>query len=64
MTRVGSCSVCGGNVYGVRGAWHSVTPAPPDECRNCGATSVSDTIKMYPKPGQDYNWYRRGGTWA
>lgn len=49
--RVGTCSICGGDVYGHRGAWSATVPPPPDTCRKCGAVSKSDIIKMYPRPG-------------
>ena len=54
MQRVGTCSICGGDVVGERGAWMGVNPPPPDTCRRCGATASSDVIKMYPRPGQIY----------
>lgn len=49
--RVGTCSICGGDVIGYRGAWQSVLPAPPDECRACGAVAAaqSDAIPMTPR---------------
>lgn len=46
--RVGTCSICGGDVMGHRGAWYGINPPPPDRCRNCGAVARSDVIKMYP----------------
>jgi hypothetical protein len=51
MQRVGTCSICGGSVMGVRGAWYSVIPPPPDTCSSCGAVAQSDIIKMTPRPG-------------
>ncbi len=48
--RVGSCSLCGGAVYGYRGAWMSVSPPPPDRCTSCYAVSISDVIPMTPSP--------------
>lgn len=33
---------------GVRGAWHSVNPPPPDRCMSCGAVAASDVIQMNP----------------
>jgi hypothetical protein len=44
--RVGTCSRCGGDVIGVRGAWCSTEPPPPDRCVGCGAVASSDVIKM------------------
>jgi hypothetical protein len=49
--RVGTCSLCGGDVMGVRGAWSSTMPPPPDECSRCGAVAGSDVIPMTPRPG-------------
>ena len=50
MQRVGTCSRCGGSVYGVRGGWWSVNPPPPDTCRSCGAVAQVDVIQMHPAP--------------
>lgn len=44
--RVGTCSLCGGDVYGHRGAWMSVTPPPVDTCSACGAVAAADVIEM------------------
>jgi hypothetical protein len=44
--RVGSCSLCGGDVIGHRGAWMAVGPPPPDSCRACGAKRSDDVIPM------------------
>jgi len=44
--RVGSCSICGGDVMGIRGAWYSVNPPPPDKCSSCGAVAAGDIIEM------------------
>ena len=53
--RVGTCSICEGDVMGFRGAWFSVLPPPPDECGSCGAIAASDVIPMVPRrrPGID-----------
>ncbi|KKM97243.1 hypothetical protein LCGC14_1170060 [marine sediment metagenome] len=48
--RVGTCSICGGNVMGHRGGWWSINPPPPDECADCGAVAQLDIIKMHPAP--------------
>ena len=48
--RIGTCSICGGNVMGVRGAWMSVNPPPPDTCSLCGAVRRIDVIEMVPRP--------------
>lgn len=47
--RVGSCSLCGGDVTGIRGPWMSVSPPPPDTCSSCGATAQRDVIQMHPR---------------
>lgn len=60
MKRVGSCSLCGGDVFGVRGIWMSVNPPPPDQCRQCGAVSRSDVIEMI-NPNRD--WRLRNQRW-
>ena len=44
--RVGTCSLCGGDVVGYRGVWMSILPPPPDRCANCGAVSAADVIEM------------------
>ena len=48
--RVGTCSLCGGDVVGHRGPWWGVVPPPPDRCVKCGAVSASDVIPMFPAP--------------
>ncbi len=48
--RVGSCSRCGSDVMGYRGAWWSVTPPPPDRCAGCGARRKDDVIEMVAGP--------------
>jgi len=48
--RVGTCSLCGGDVTGFRGSWSSITPPPPDKCTSCGAVSAADVIPMV-RPG-------------
>lgn len=48
--RVGTCSICGGDVWGYRGCWMGVNPPPPDECRSCQAVAAIDVIKMTPRP--------------
>ena len=49
---VGTCSICGGDVVGVRGGWYSVNPPPPDKCSHCGAISAygKRIIPMVPAP--------------
>lgn len=41
--RIGTCSICGGDVMGVRGTW-----GPPDTCTQCGAMRRIDVIEMVP----------------
>ena len=51
-SRVGTCSLCGGDVYGHRGAWFGVVPPGPDTCVHCGAVAASwrsDVIEMQPR---------------
>lgn len=48
--RVGTCSLCGGDVVGVRGAWMSILPPPPDRCSSCGAVRADDVIEMRQTP--------------
>jgi len=47
--RIGSCSLCGGDVVGWVGAWFSTNPPPPAKCSNCGAGRAADVIHMTPK---------------
>lgn len=59
--RVGTCSVCGGDVVGVRGAWFSVLPPPPDTCSSCGGVAASDVVPvvpMVPRPSSPYRKIR------
>jgi len=44
--RIGSCSLCGGDVISFVGSWMSISPPPPARCSGCGATSASDVIPM------------------
>ena len=46
MQRVGTCSLCGGDVYGHRGAWMGGDSPRPDTCGNCGAVRGEDIIPM------------------
>lgn len=58
MTRVGTCSICGGDV---RDLWMSILPSPPD---TCGAVAGGDVIQMTPRPGprRRYRTIRATGT--
>lgn len=56
--RVGTCSICGGEVRGFRSPWGSVNPPPPDTCSSCGAVAARDVIEMkHPGGG---NWTSAG----
>lgn len=46
--RIGTCSLCGGDVIGHRGAWWAVIPPPADQCSRCGAlrADADDVIPM------------------
>lgn len=53
-TRIGTCSLCGGDVMaeGVNG-WWSIDPPPAPRCASCGAVTAAsqrDTIPMVPVP--------------
>ncbi|MHA2063014.1 MAG: hypothetical protein ACXABY_01400 [Candidatus Thorarchaeota archaeon] len=50
--RVGTCSICGGDVMGHIGGWWATVPPPPDTCASCGAVAAydCDVIKMVPCP--------------
>lgn len=52
LQRVGTCSECGGDVMGYRGAWMSVNPSPADYCANCGGVAQQDIIKIHPRPSR------------
>ena len=65
-TRVGTCSVCGGDVYGHRGPWFGVNLPPNDECKQCGAVGARrpGIVPMQPHPYRPHTqpiqprWYR------
>ncbi len=48
MQRIGTCSICGGDVIGEAGPRHCVLPPPPPRCASCGAIAGSDVIYMIP----------------
>lgn len=55
--RIGTCSICGGEVIGHRGAWWGVIPPDPDECSGCGAVRAESVIQMVPRPsGSPRRW--------
>ena len=62
--RVGTCSLCGGDVIGFRGAWWSTVPPGPDKCSRCGAVRAEDVIEMrHPggfNPNAPWPWPHTG----
>lgn len=69
--RVGTCSICGGDVMGHRGAWYAVGHPPADHCVSCGARRGDDVIPMTPhrplrelfpesRPEPPWDHYREG----
>lgn len=61
--RIGTCSICGGDVIGTRGAYWSVVPPGPDTCGSCGAIAKgsNDVIEMEPR---GHRRIGRNITWA
>jgi hypothetical protein len=55
--KIGTCSICGGDVVGHRGPWGSINPPPPASCTNCGATERRDIIEMSPVKSKKINEY-------
>ena len=53
--RVGTCSICGGDVIGYRRLWQSMSPPPTDTCAQCGAVRREDIIEMRPRPAPHRN---------
>ena len=47
--RVGTCSICGGDVMGNRYLW-SIDPPALDECASCYAVRPLDILTMSPRP--------------
>ena len=45
-TKIGICSLCGGDVVAYEGAWYGVQPPPPPKCTGCGAKKAENVIKM------------------
>lgn len=59
MQRVGTCSICGGDVMGFRGrAWEGIQSPPRDTCSKCGAIRADDIIQMAKPQGQGLGEYR------
>lgn len=63
--RIGTCSICGGDVMGWRGPWGGYSPPPPDQCCNCGAVlakySPHDILPMVPMVSYPYPYKRKIG---
>ena len=59
---VGTCSLCGGEVMGYRGAWYSVEPPPEDACSHCSAVRAENVIQMMQKPAYKPNVHYRYDT--
>lgn len=49
--RIGTCSICFGDVVGFRGGGDIHIQTPPARCTSCGATERSDIIEMHPVKG-------------
>lgn len=60
--RLGTCSICGGDVYGHVGAWWGTVPPPPASCRSCGAVEARSVIQMTPRRIAPSNVGPLGGT--
>lgn len=45
-SRIGTCSLCGGDVMAWTGAWWSVNPPPSARCVKCNAVQSKDIIQM------------------
>ena len=57
LQHIGTCSLCGGSVTGVRGGWYSILPPPPDTCSWCGAVRDDGTvIPMQPRSRVAQQW--------
>lgn len=62
MEIIGKCSLCGGDVYGHKGAWFAVIPPPLSRCSGCGAVEKREpTIEMVPTIPMESN---RDGRYA
>ena len=48
--RIGTCSLCGGDVLGHVGAWWGIIPPPGPRCASCGAVPAADVIEMRRMP--------------
>lgn len=46
--KIGSCSICGGDVVAYEGPWMATVPPPPPHCTSCGAVTADSerVIKM------------------
>ena len=58
MKRVGTCSICGGDVMNTRGNWSlRVSVPPPSVCSVCGAVSrerIADWIERIEPKENDH----------
>ena len=63
--RIGTCSICGGDVMGHVGPWMGTVPPPPPRCSNCGAVSAAHdpVIPMRPKTARSASG-RLGRRWV
>lgn len=63
--RIGTCSECGGSVYGWVGGWMATVPPPPPRCRDCGAVSVvhDPVIPMRKPAGKSVSEYNLLSPW-
>lgn len=46
--RIGSCSICGGDVVAWVGGWMGVIPPPATHCTSCNAKTRDDVVQMVP----------------
>ncbi len=46
--RIGSCSICGGDVVAWVGPWMGLNPPPRPHCTLCNATARTDVVPMVP----------------
>ena len=64
---IGQCSLCGGDVMGHVGPYHSVIPPPPPTCNSCGAVTADSrrVIPMVPRlrPSRSIHDHASTQTW-
>jgi hypothetical protein len=61
--KIGTCSICGGEVIGWVGPFWSTVPPPPPRCASCGAVSAAhDPVipmrPIHPKDRGRLKWGR------